>query len=70
MARWTLECCNCHQTFTYTEIPAKGETLHPDPFLLWSGPKPEFPRGGIDVACPNCLHHSIYQRYELVFKAS
>jgi DNA-directed RNA polymerase subunit RPC12/RpoP len=67
MARWTLECSDCHQNFTYTEIPA---TVKADPFLLWCGPKPEFPSGGMDLACPNCQHHSTYQRYELVFYTS
>jgi hypothetical protein len=69
MARWTLECSGCHQSFTYTEIPATVE-IPLDPFLLWAGPKPEFPSGGMDVACPNCQQHSVYQRHELVFKDS
>jgi hypothetical protein len=69
MSRWTLQCSDCHQTFTFTEILATI-VIRPDPFLLWSGPKPEFPSGGMDVVCPNCQQHSVYQRYELVFYAS
>jgi hypothetical protein len=42
----------------------------PDRFLLWFGPKPEFPSGGMVLVCPNCKKSSTYQRHGLVFSSS
>jgi hypothetical protein len=70
MGRWVFDCPDCHQGFTHTEISALGETQLPDPFLLWSCAKPEFPSSGMILVCPNCKKVSTYQRYDLIFQSS
>ena len=64
MARWVLDCPNCNKNFTHTEIPSDVGAF------AWSGAKPEFPESGLSVTCPNCNKIAVYQRYELVYKAS
>jgi hypothetical protein len=44
MSRWVLDCIECHEDFTHTEISTFDETLPLDPYLLWSCAKPEFQR--------------------------
>ena len=70
MARWSLECTDCRQPFTYKEILGSEEQRPLDPFLFWSGPKPEFPNDGAALACPNCGKSSTYQRHQLIFYPS
>jgi hypothetical protein len=68
MSRWVLDCIECHEDFTHTEISTFDETLPLDPYLLWSCAKPEFPSGGLVLVCPKCKKVATYQRYELVFQ--
>lgn len=67
MARWVLNCPDCSKDFTHSEIP-DAKSFGPDPYTA-SAVKPEFPKGGLTVACPNCKSKSIYQRYELTYRA-
>jgi endogenous inhibitor of DNA gyrase (YacG/DUF329 family) len=69
MARWVLNCPHCKQEFTHSEISARASSL-PDPFLAGSPIKPEFPKDGQSVACPNCTKPSVYQRYQLIHRPS
>jgi uncharacterized protein (DUF983 family) len=65
MARWILECHSCGTEFTHSEIDASIR----DPFTNIEL-KPEFPDRGKRVVCPNCRNSSIYQRFELLYRAS
>jgi hypothetical protein len=68
MARWVLDCPDCNKEFTHSEIP-ENNRLIPDPFT-GTVTKSEFPAGGFTVTCPNCKKISVYQRYELTYRAS
>ena len=68
MARWVLSCPDCVKDFTQSEIPERS-LLIPDPFT-GTVVKPEFPAGGQTVACPNCKSTSVYQRHQLIYRAS
>jgi len=70
MSRWVLDCPDCNKTFTHSQISLIGDMNPPDPFLLWAGPKPEFPAGGVALVCPNCKKSFTYQRHELVLQSS
>jgi hypothetical protein len=65
MPQWVLSCSNCHKVFTHSKINPRSETVPFDP--LWPT-KPDFPNGGLDLACPNCQTSSIYQRFELMYR--
>lgn len=67
MARWVLFCPVCNKDFTHSEIPESGSHFT-DPFL-GDFIKPEFPEGGLRVVCPNCRSTSVYQRYQLIYRA-
>ena len=69
MAQWVLSCSYCHKDFTHAKISAIEETRPADPFLMWSGAKPEFPPGGVTLICPNCEKSSSYQRHELAYSS-
>jgi endogenous inhibitor of DNA gyrase (YacG/DUF329 family) len=67
MARWVLACPECQQEFTHSEIvPSALREL--DPFTR-TEVKPEFPSGGLNVLCPHCSQPSVYQRYQLLYRA-
>jgi hypothetical protein len=68
MARWVLDCPDCNKDFTHSEI-SENKSLILDPFI-GSIVKPEFPDGGQSVVCPNCKVTSLYQRYQLIYRAS
>ena len=70
MARWLLCCADCNKLFTHSETSPIGETHPSDPYLLWSGPKPDFPDSGVLIVCPTCKKPFIYQRHELVLQSS
>jgi hypothetical protein len=63
MPQWVLNCQHCHKLFTCDEIDLASWAAY-DP--LWP-PKPDFPEGGLRMACPNCKKGSTYQRYELMY---
>jgi hypothetical protein len=63
MARWILSCPHCDAEFTHSQILAI-----PNPFEFVI--KPEFPDGGVNVACPDCTIATVYQRHELIYRAS
>jgi uncharacterized protein (DUF983 family) len=67
MARWVLGCSNCKVDFTHAEILQEQRSL--DPFLR-NTPKPELPRGGLTLICPNCGKSSVYQRYQLIYQSA
>lgn len=67
MARWVLDCPQCHEEFTHSEITSSQITFS-DPFTQ-PETKPPFPEGGQEIACPNCNQTAVYQRYQLVYRA-
>ena len=68
MARWILECAGCASELTNSDI--NDDRYSPrDPFTLTAA-KPEFPQGGLSVACPNCSQTFVYQRYQLLYRSS
>jgi len=68
MPRWVLNCPECNTEFIYTEIAGTQSSS----FDLFTGllPKPEFPAAGLLLECPNCKRRSLYQRYQLVYRAA
>lgn len=70
MARWMLDCHDCHKKFTHSEISSNGHSQLLDPFIQDWEIKPEFPNSGQALVCPNCLKSATYQRHELVIQAS
>jgi hypothetical protein len=70
MPRWILGCPHCKKDFTHREITATAQATPPDPFLMWTSSKPEFPSGGMVLVCPNCKEPFKYQRYELIYQSS
>ena len=65
MPQWVLNCSNCHKVFTHSKINPRPETIPYDP--LWPT-KPDFPNGGLKLACPNCRTPAVYQRFELMYR--
>lgn len=65
MARWVLDCQQCHEEFTHSEITQSGPSLR-DPFTQ-PETKPPFPAGGLKIVCPNCNQPGLYQRHQLVY---
>jgi endogenous inhibitor of DNA gyrase (YacG/DUF329 family) len=63
MPRWIVNCPECNQEFTHSEI--RGE-LHRDPFT--SPPKPVIPQEGAQQECPNCHKTSVYRAFELRYR--
>jgi endogenous inhibitor of DNA gyrase (YacG/DUF329 family) len=64
MSRWVLNCPDCHEDFTHTEI---AKTKLEDYFF---DRKPEFPVDGLSMECPNCHKTSLFQRHELTYRAN
>jgi predicted RNA-binding Zn-ribbon protein involved in translation (DUF1610 family) len=58
MAAWVLTCVACKAKFVHTKI---GERLidYLDPT------KPEMPREGVKLDCPNCGQRELYRRIDL-----
>jgi len=67
MARWVLECESCKTEFMHSEIYDSGYSVL-DPFTL-TATKPDFPEGGLSLMCPSCKNMSVYQRYQLLYRA-
>jgi hypothetical protein len=64
MAPWILNCPNCGADFFHSEVAADRGLLD------WVTPKPEFPKGGLQMDCPICKIASLFQRYQLLYSAS
>ena len=67
--RWVLGCPDCNQEFTHSEVDPEYQTPLLDPFA-WIGDKPKFPDAGLSMECPNCKKVSVYNRYQLTYKAT
>jgi endogenous inhibitor of DNA gyrase (YacG/DUF329 family) len=68
MPRWVVNCPECHQEFTHTEIePHRLESISAD-LLPWPS-KPKIPEGGAPLDCPNCKKTSIYTSFHLRYRA-
>jgi hypothetical protein len=65
--RWVLECPECNQEFSHSEIDTSRKPFSLDPFA-WIGDKPDFPGDGIRLRCPNCDKISVFKRYQLVYR--
>jgi hypothetical protein len=63
MASWVLDCAKCELKFTHSMIEDAGLVSY---FLT---PKPQFPPGGSEFACPNCGYKAMYQRTDLKYLA-
>ena len=63
--QWVLSCSNCHKVFTHSKTNPRSATVPFDP--LWPT-KPDFPNGGLNLACPNCRTPAVYQRFELMYR--
>jgi hypothetical protein len=65
MPQWVLSCPQCHKIFTHSKINPRSAPTPFDP--LWPT-KPDFPDGGLNLACPNCQTPATYQRFELMYR--
>ena len=70
MPRWILGCPECHDDFTYSEIAAVHQTSFPDFIDLLSHKIPDFPITGLSLECPSCKKTSVYNRRQLIYRAS
>jgi DNA-directed RNA polymerase subunit RPC12/RpoP len=61
MASWALICKRCGKDFRFSEI---SDTLANHFFPR----KPEFPKEGVQCACPNCQTRLIYQMNDLRYQ--
>lgn len=68
MARWVLYCVQCGAEFTHSHVKETTSSLV-DPFTP-KVTKPEFPEGGLSLACPTCRSTSAYQRHQLIYRAN
>jgi hypothetical protein len=68
MPWWVLECPQCKQEFTHSEV-SKSHASIPDPFIR-DDVKPEFPVSGLTLSCPNCNQPSNYLRHQLFYRAT
>ena len=64
MARWVLNCPQCNQDITHVHVATESG------LFAWSGTKPDFPDGGLSVVCPNCKTSLLYQRNQLLYRAT
>ncbi len=69
MPRWVLGCPECGEEFTHSEIGKEYRSALYDSFA-WIGEKPEIPREGVSLECPNCSNVSVYKRHQLTYKAT
>jgi len=65
MPEWVLGCQHCRKVFTHSKISPRPATTPYDP--LWPT-KPDFPDGGMNLACPTCKTPATYQRFELMYR--
>jgi hypothetical protein len=66
MPHWVLKCPECKIDFTHSEVHIGRED-----YGLWLLPsKPEFPKGGSWLECPNCKKTSLFQRFQLTYAAA
>lgn len=63
MARWILNCPNCGKEFFHSEVGTE------EGLFAWTTPKPDFPEGGLRLDCPSCKVGSLFQRYQLLYRA-
>ncbi len=68
MAQWVFYCHQCDAEIAHNQVYDSGSTIR-DPFTQ-TEIKPEFPKGGQSLVCPNCKSTSVYQRYQLVYRTS
>jgi len=68
MPRWVLDCPECGEEFTHSEIDVENRSPLLDSFA-WIGDKPEIPQEGVSLVCPNCSKVSVYKRHELTYRA-
>jgi hypothetical protein len=69
MPHWVLKCPECKIHFTHSEAHV-GRVGRKD-YGLWLLPsKPEFPKGGSWLGCPNCKKTSLFQRFQLTYVAT
>ena len=64
MPRWVLTCPECGKEFTHSNIE---RTSMADFYL---DPKPQFPSDGSKIECPNCKNSSVYQHFDLAYRAN
>jgi hypothetical protein len=63
MPHWALNCPHCKVEFPHSEIDIEKEHQG-----IWALPgKPEFPKGGSSLECPNCKETSVFQRFQLIY---
>jgi hypothetical protein len=62
MPRWVLNCPSCLHEFTHSESDRR--TLD-DSYL---DKKPEFPREGLELQCPNCQASSLFEQAQLRYR--
>lgn len=59
MPRWVLNCPTCREDFTHSQ--SERRTL--DDWYL--DKKPEFPREGRELQCPNCQTSTWFEKAQL-----
>ena len=65
MAAWDLNCAVCNRRLTQFVIE---DTVEEDAVENYFFPKkPDFPKGGKTLECPNCGYKGTYQRNDLVY---
>jgi hypothetical protein len=64
MPRWVLNCPECHSDFAHSDV----EDARLEDYLFPA--KPEFPVDGLRVECPHCHRASLFQRHQLIYRAS
>jgi endogenous inhibitor of DNA gyrase (YacG/DUF329 family) len=64
MASWLLHCPECRKEFRHSPIPSRTLTD------LFFPMKPDFPKGGLQIKCPNCMKASTFQRHDLKYSAA
>jgi hypothetical protein len=68
MARWILDCSDCDEEFTYSEIDTDRQPPPIDAFA-WIIDKPKIAEAGIPLECPKCKRVSVYKRNQLMYRA-
>jgi hypothetical protein len=64
MPAWILICRKCKIEFQHSQISGVGMASLYDP------PKPIVPLAVNECVCPNCGHSAVYQRKDLLYRAS
>lgn len=69
MPRWVLGCPDCGEEFTHSEADTEYRSPLLDSFA-WIGNKPEMPKAGVSLKCPNCSKVTVYKRHQLTYRAA